>query len=217
MVSLDEIRAEVGVRADALEPGQPLDDATAAIIGFAVRASVTTLDFDACDAYVEAALAAGASFAQLHEALVLVSGLGVHSLMEGSRRLAAHARAHGVQELSAPLDEHRSALWARHVGNDRYWTVVEKAAPGFLDALLRFSPEAFEAFFQYCAVPWRSSALTALCKELISLAVDASTTHRYLPGLRLHLANAIKLGASRTALLQTLEIAAGTPAHSGVP
>ena len=118
--------------------------------------------------------------------------------------------------MTAPLDEARAALHARFVGDDAYWDRMEREVPGFLDALLRFSPEAFEAFFNYCALPWKSRALRALTKELISIAVDASPTHRYLPGFRLHLGNAIALGAGRKAILQALDIAAAAPPHRGV-
>ena len=147
---------------------------------------------------------------------MLVSGLGVHTLMEGSKRVAEVLRQRQDLQITVPLDQTRSRLWAQHVGGDRYWNTFEKEVPGFLDALLRLSPEAFEAFFSYCAVPWKTNALPALSKELISMAVDAAPTHRYLPGMRLHLGNAIKLGAGRAAILQTLDIAAAAPLHQGV-
>jgi alkylhydroperoxidase/carboxymuconolactone decarboxylase family protein YurZ len=65
-------------------------------------------------------------------------------------------------------------------------------------------------------VPWKSGHLPVLTKELISMAADASPTHRYLPGMRLHLANAIRLGAGRAAIAQVLDIAAAAPGHSGI-
>lgn len=48
------------------------------------------------------------------------------------------------------------------------------------------------------------------------MAIDATPTHRYVPGLRLHLANAVGLGATRAQLEQTLAIAAAGPEHSGI-
>ncbi|GAB3629936.1 hypothetical protein PTE30175_04921 [Pandoraea terrae] len=216
MVSLDDIRTEALALLRSVENGDPLNERTQALIELAVRASVTTLDMTGFERFAERALAAGASGAQIHEVLVLVSGLGVHSLMEGSRRLARLMRDRGHDAMTAPLDEQRSNLWAKHVGDDSYWDSFEREVPGFLDALLRLSPEAFEAFFHYCAVPWKTGTLSAVTKELISMAVDATPTHRYLPGMRLHLLNAIRLGAGRSAILQALEIAAGGPSHCGV-
>ena len=217
MVSLDDIRAEALAALQAAEEGPALDEKTVALIGLAVRVSVTALATDQIEHYTHLALDAGASGAQVHETLVLVSGLGVHTLMEGSRRVADVLRQRNDAAVLAPLDEVRHKLWAKYVGTDRYWDVMEKEVPGFLDALLRQSPEAFEAFFIYCAVPWKSAALPTLSKELISIAVDAAPTHRYLPGMRLHLGNAIKLGAGRKAILQTLDIAANAPDHQGIP
>jgi alkylhydroperoxidase/carboxymuconolactone decarboxylase family protein YurZ len=215
MVTLEEIRSEVLAFLSSTEEGDRLDEQTAALIGLAVRASASTLDMEGCEAFIVQALESGATPAQIHEALVLVSGLGVHSLMEGSRRLARIAQERGLVE-SVPFDECRSRLWAKYVGDDPYWDVMEREVPGFLQALLRQSPEAFEAFFNYCAVPWKTRALRPLTKELISIAVDATTSHRYLPGMRLHLFNAVKLGAGRVAILETLDIAANAPAHQGV-
>ena len=216
MVSLENIRHAVLARLESCTEGEALDEKTAALIGFSVRASVATLDIEAMEEYTGRALDAGVTAAQIHEALALVSGLGVHSLMEGSRRIALIASQRGLMDLTSPLDELRTQLWDKYVGNDPYWEAMEREAPGFLDSLLRFSPDAFEAFFSYCAVPWKSRALRAVTKELISIAVDASPSHRYLPGLRLHLENAIKLGAGRAAILGTLDIAVAAPLHSGV-
>ncbi len=196
--------------------GPGLDPRTAALIGLGVCASASTLDLDGAERFAQQALDAGASAAQLHEALLLVSGLGVHSLMEGSRRIGDLLRARGDDLMTAPLDGVRASLRAQYIGEDPYWDAMEREAPGFLDALLRLSPEGFAAFFDYCAVPWKTGALRAVTKELISIAVDACPTHRYLPGLRLHLGNAIKLGAGRRAILETLEIAAAAPPHRGV-
>ncbi|MNG36489.1 hypothetical protein D3C84_1235290 [compost metagenome] len=68
----------------------------------------------------------------------------------------------------------------------------------------------------YCAVPWKTAALRAYLKELISLAVDAAPSHRFMPGLRLHLANAVQLGVGRKAILQALAIASDAPLHRGI-
>jgi hypothetical protein len=48
------------------------------------------------------------------------------------------------------------------------------------------------------------------------MAGDATPSHRYLPGMRLHLANAVRRGAGRTAILHALDLAAEAPAHPGV-
>ena len=196
----------------ALPPGEgaPLDALTAALVDFGVRSATTALDGEAIDRSIAAARAAGATDEQLGEVLALVSGLGVHSLVAAAGRIV---KSGGGANL--PLDAERQTLWDEHVGADPYWAGFEKEFPGFLEALLRLSPDAFGAFFPYCAVPWRGREVPAVTKELVSMATDASATHRFLPGFRLHLGKALELGASRRAIRETLAIAAACPPHVG--
>lgn len=216
-VTIADVRTEALRMLDGVPPGEPLSTVTAALIDVAVHASVSTLDPQGIESAARRALDAGATADEIHEALVVVSALGVHSLMEGSRRLAAVLREHGAPDLDAPLDAERTALRDRMQGDGEFWAHFDREVPGFLDALLRLSPEAYEAFFAYCAVPWRTGFLPPVVKELIAVACDATPTHRYLPGLRLHLTNAVHLDAGRQAVLQTLDIAAAAPPHQGVP
>lgn len=213
MVTLSDIRAEVLLALEGTEAGTALDDATRELLAFAVRVSVTTLDTASAKVHAQRAMAAGATTAQLHEVVLLVSGLGVHSLFEGTRLVQELAAGDAV---APERDTQRQVLWDQWVGKDRYWQGFERAVPGFLDALLQASPTGFDAFFRYCAVPWTEPQLPPLAKELIAMATDATPTHRFLPGMRLHLRNALRLGAGRVAVLEALEIAAQAPVHPGV-
>jgi alkylhydroperoxidase/carboxymuconolactone decarboxylase family protein YurZ len=212
MVTLQDLRDQALRLVHDAPAGAPLDAATAALVAFAVRISVTTLDTAGARAHAEQALQAGVTAEQLHEAVFLVSGLGVHALFEGTRLVAQLSGG----TAAAADDAERRRLWSGHVGQDRYWQGFEREVPGFLAALLQASPAGFDAFFRYCAVPWQSGHLPAVTKELLAMAMDATPTHRYLPGLRLHLRNALKLGAGRAAILQVLDLAADAPPHPGV-
>lgn len=215
-VSLERARTEALDLIERVPEGDDLDGMTDALIHLAVHSSVCTLDPDGMDRWIRRALDTGASAAQVNETLMVASGLGVHTLMEGTRRLAAALRERGDRSPDAPLDDEGAALRRRRQGDDPFWAGFEREIPGFLDALLRQSPEAYEAFFDYCAVPWRTGTVPAVAKELMSMACDATPTHRYLPGLRLHLANAVRLGAGRRAVGRTLDIAATAPTHPGI-
>lgn len=193
--------------------GERLDPVWSALIRLGVVVSVTSLDRSAIEAVIDHALSAGASIGQAQEVISLVSGLGVHSLMVSLPALAARAKGQGA--IDGPLDPQRQALWNDHVGHDPFWIAFEEEMPGFLAAMLRLSPDQFTAFFDYCAVPWRSGTVRAQCKELIGLASDATPTQRFLPGFRLHLRNAVALGAGKLAVLEAIEIAAGAPPHQG--
>lgn len=216
MLTVDDVRDEAEALIANAADGDPLDPVARALIDLAVKASVTSLDVPAFEAAMAAALDAGASAVQVQEIISLVSGLGVHSLMVSARRLVELAVARGDAALAGPLDPAQQALWDRYVGDDPYWTAFEADVPGFLDALLRLSPEQFRGFHDYCAIPWKTGSVRALTKELAALATDAAPTHRYMPGFRMHLRNALKLGAGRTAVRETLAIAAAAPVHPGI-
>lgn len=218
MISLSDIQDEAIGLLQGVKGGPPLDVQTSELIAFAVRISVTTLDSASASTHAQRALDAGATTAQLHELLLLVSGLGVHTLFEGTRlvnRLGGPA-ASAQAAKTTPLDEERQRLWDTWIGQDSFWQGFEREMPNFLIELLHASPQGFDAFFRYCAVPWTMGKLLPLTKELVSMAVDATPTHRFLPGVRLHLRNAVKLGAGREAVLKVLEIAAVAPVHPGV-
>lgn len=216
-LSVDEIRVLVDAHIPPHTPaGEPLDPLTIEFIEYAVRSSVTTLDPHDAQRHAQRALSLGASTAQLHEILLLVSALGVHSLMVGSARLAQLGVLAGEKVALAPLTSEQQALHRKYVGESSYWRRFEESVPGFLDSLLRFSPFAFEAFFGFCALPWLDAKVPALTKEWISIAVDATPSHRFLPGVHIHVGNALSLGCGRKPLLEVLDIAARTPLHSGV-
>lgn len=214
-LSLTELRLK-GERAIVdLPDGAPLDSLSGALIRLTTAVSVPSLSSSAIDRAVAAAFAAEASVDQIQEMIALASGLGVHSLIASATIVFEQAAALGLIDGDAPLDDGRQALWDQHVGDDPFWTEFSKAMPGFLDALLRLSPDIFTGFFEYCAIPWHSGTVSALIKELAAMACDANPAHRFGPGFHVHLANAIKLGAGRLAINEALDIAAATPSHKG--
>lgn len=196
--------------------GEGLDGQSRALVKLAVCTSVASLDRSAVDCAIGEAFDSGVDVAQLQEILALVSGLGVHSLMVAASRLLEEAQSRGQLDAGLALDSERQALWDRFVRHDPYWDGFSKQLPGFLDALLRLSPDLFLGFMNYCALPWKSRAVAAVVKELAAIACDATPTHIFWPGLKLHTANAIKLGAGRRAILQAIDIGAGAPRTSYV-
>jgi alkylhydroperoxidase/carboxymuconolactone decarboxylase family protein YurZ len=203
-------------RCAGLADGSPLDPLDSALITLGVAASVTALDRAAIDSAINSAFDAGASVRQVQEIMALISALGVHSLMCSAVSVLEAAKARGLVDAAAQLSPAEQALWDEYVGSDPFWTNFEQELPGFLNALLRLSPDVFSAFFAYCAVPWTSGTVRARIKELTAMATDATAQHCFGPGFRVHLNNAIKLGAGRLAINQTLTIAASAPLHRGI-
>jgi alkylhydroperoxidase/carboxymuconolactone decarboxylase family protein YurZ len=214
-LSITDLRADAEALTSGLPAGEALDGRDVALVTLAAAAAVTSLDRSAVAAAIAQALKCGASIAQVQEMIVLASGLGVHSLMVSSATVLEQAAARGLADPDAPLDRERQRLWDRYVGDDPFWAGFTEELPGFLEAMLRLSPDIFAGFFDYCAIPWRSGTVPAKVKELAALACDAAPSHRFGPGFRVHLKNAIKLGVGRTAIFQALDIAAAAPEHRG--
>jgi alkylhydroperoxidase/carboxymuconolactone decarboxylase family protein YurZ len=174
---------------------------------YGVATCATALDEDAIAAATDASLAAGATPEVLVEVLLLTSGVGFHGLHEGILALRAAV---------PPRDRGPDELRSRREGSSTYWQRFEAELRGFLDGLARWSPVGYEAFFEFCAAPIRHGTFTARQRELLWLAVDATPTHRYLPGLRLHVTNAVVFGATRQQIRETIDIAARAPTHTGI-
>jgi alkylhydroperoxidase/carboxymuconolactone decarboxylase family protein YurZ len=65
-------------------------------------------------------------------------------------------------------------------------------------------PEQFEAYLSFSAVPHRNDALPPKIREFILIAVNAAMTHMYEPAVRAHIANALRLRATREELQEVL-------------
>jgi alkylhydroperoxidase/carboxymuconolactone decarboxylase family protein YurZ len=98
-----------------------------------------------------------------------------------------------------PLDARREALKASFIENRGYWH------PSW-EGLLELDPEMFETYVEFSSVPWRTGVLEPKVKELMYCAFDAAATHLYVPGLKLHMRNALRYGATKEEIMEMLEI-----------
>ena len=67
-------------------------------------------------------------------------------------------------------------------------------------------PDMFETYVEFSSVPWRTGVLEPKVKELMYCAFDAAATHLYVPGLKLHMRNALRYGATKEEIMEMLEI-----------
>lgn len=77
------------------------------------------------------------------------------------------------------------------------------------DAFHELDPAWTEQFLAAGLRPMASGVLDAKTIEFIAIAVDASCTHMYAPGVRRHIRRALELGATRqeiTAVLQCVSV-----------
>jgi alkylhydroperoxidase/carboxymuconolactone decarboxylase family protein YurZ len=87
-------------------------------------------------------------------------------------------------------------------------------------AILRLDPDYLEAYAQFSSIPWRKGVLPPKIKELIYIAIDASTTHLYASGTRQHIQNALKFGATKEEIMEVFELVSVLGIHTlnlGVP
>ncbi|RLG92701.1 MAG: carboxymuconolactone decarboxylase family protein [Candidatus Hecatellales archaeon] len=112
------------------------------------------------------------------------------------------------------LTERQKALKERFIKERGYWS------EGLWGEVLKLDPDFFEAYLNFSAVPWKKGVLPPKVKELIYIAIDASTTHLYEPGLRQHIRNALKYGATKEEIMEVFELVSVLGIHTctlGVP
>lgn len=69
----------------------------------------------------------------------------------------------------------------------------------------RLDPDWTESFMAMGLKPMVSGALDPKTIEFIAIAVDASCTHMYAPGVRRHIRKALELGATREEIAAVLQ------------
>lgn len=74
------------------------------------------------------------------------------------------------------------------------------------DTIRQWDPEFIEAYLMFRSVPHRKGPLPPKIREFILIAINAATTHLYAPGVRRHIQNALRLGATREELLEVIQL-----------
>jgi alkylhydroperoxidase/carboxymuconolactone decarboxylase family protein YurZ len=177
------------------------------LLFIAVDAAATHLYTPGIRQHVRGALDAGATPAEVMEVLELTSTLGIHAANIGVPLLCEVLTEEGLRDGPAPLDERQERLKADFTATRGYWHA-------FWDEILELDPDLFEAYVAFSSVPWHTGTLEPKVKELVYCAFDASATHLYVPGLKLHLRNALHHGATVAEILEMFEIASVVGIHA---
>lgn len=82
------------------------------------------------------------------------------------------------------------------------------------DLFYELDPVYLEAFLAFRSVPQRNGPLEQKYKELIFIAINAATTHLHGPGVRRHIQNALKAGATKAEILETIQLTTIMGIHS---
>ncbi|MBC8240511.1 MAG: carboxymuconolactone decarboxylase family protein [Alphaproteobacteria bacterium] len=111
------------------------------------------------------------------------------------------------------LSQRQQAIKDDFIKNRGYWSEV-------WDQILNISPDYFEAYSELSSVPWKHGVLEPKVKEFMYIAADASTTHLYNAGTRIHIQNALRHGATVDEVFEVLQLTSVLGIHScivGVP
>lgn len=118
------------------------------------------------------------------------------------------------------LDEWRRELKRDFERKRGYWHET-------WDQVLELHPDFFQAYTQFSAVPFRhrgsegkdgseepagrasgtGTSMSPKVKEFVYIAIDCAMTHLYVPGLKLHIWNAVRLGATLEEVMEVFELA----------
>lgn len=116
-------------------------------------------------------------------------------------------RATPAGPIRTPLSPHQQKVKDEFIRKRGYW------AP-FWDGMLVISPEYIENFTEYASIPQKTGTLEPKIRELIYIAIDASATHMYEPGLRIHIRNAFKHGATKEEITEAYQLTTSQGMHT---
>lgn len=74
------------------------------------------------------------------------------------------------------------------------------------DTFHALDPDFLEAYLVFRSVPQAKGPLPQKTKELILIAINAATTHLYGPGVRRHIQNALRAGATKEEILEAIQL-----------
>jgi alkylhydroperoxidase/carboxymuconolactone decarboxylase family protein YurZ len=155
------------------------------------------------------ALKHGATKQELMEVLQLTSTIGIHSCSVGVPILEDELRKAGRENEIAGngLDARQAKLKEAFIDARGYWTPL-------WEKILSLSPDYFEAYLKFSSVPWKTGTLEPKIKELIYVAIDAATTKLFEPGIRVHVQNALKHGATAEEIMEVFQIVSVLGVHT---
>jgi alkylhydroperoxidase/carboxymuconolactone decarboxylase family protein YurZ len=180
------------------------------LVGVGINAACTNLNPEGTRRHIRAAIAAGATRAEILVILKMAAVMSIHSCSLGAPILLEEAKLAGKQSapkspVTTPACDRMKAAglwntaWDPFFELDREWTDAFMAAGGSIYGSKVFTPKEI---------------------ELLSIAFDASFTHMYAPGTRRHIKSSLALGATLEEIMEILKICVGQGVQAcnlGVP
>lgn len=184
------------------------------LILLAVSASCVHLYEPGIRAHTVSSLKAGATKEEILEVLAIIPAIAVHSITFSVPLLVEVLEESGARQPGQALkelDEKRIRIKENFTKARGYWHPV-------WDIVLEYDPDALEGYTHFSGEAWREerSVLSPKMKELMYVAVDAATTHLYKVGTKLHIANAVRYGATPEEVMQVFDLAALMGVHTNL-
>jgi alkylhydroperoxidase/carboxymuconolactone decarboxylase family protein YurZ len=181
------------------------------LIGVALNAACTNLNPDGTRRHIRAALAAGATAAEILLVLKCASVMAIHACSLGAPILLEEAKAAGAERPERSNVPPTPACDKMKAAGQ--WNMAWEP---FFD----LDPAWTDEFMATGIGIYASGVLPPKWVELLSIAFDASYTHMYAPGTRRHIKAALALGATMEEIMDVLKlcVAQGVQAcNLGVP
>jgi len=178
------------------------------LLYIAIDSSTTHMYEPGLRVHIRNALRHGATRDEIMEVYQLTSSIGVHAVTMGVPALLDVMQQSGMTDVtSRPLTPRQEKLKAAFISNRGYWSPM-------WDGVLALSPDFFEAYGEFSSVPWKTGTLEPEISELVYVAVDAAATHMYEPGTRIHMENALRLGATPEEIMEVLGLVSVLGVHT---
>lgn len=172
------------------------------LVLFAMHVTATALNGDAVRRQVMRIEAAGGTMQDIVDVLITIAGVANHSLYASVPILDEEWAAAGKRAPANPgLDIALEAAKQRFIEIRGFWNTDR-------DPIAQQMPEYFVALTDLSTESWQRGPLTRKEREFICIGIDCTVTHSYPPGLRIHIRNAIREGASREEILEIFQLAA---------
>jgi alkylhydroperoxidase/carboxymuconolactone decarboxylase family protein YurZ len=179
------------------------------LLYIAIDSSMTHMYEPGLRVHIRNATRHGATRDEIMEVYQLTSSIGVHAVtMAVPVLLEVMAKAGKSGDvIGKPLTAHQEKLKAAFIAHRGYWSEL-------WDGVLALSPDYFEAYAEFSSVPWKTGTLEPKIREFVYIAVDASATHMYEPGTRIHMENALKHGATPEEIMEVLALVSVLGVHT---
>lgn len=166
------------------------------LVAVAINVAVTSLDGDATRRHMRAALAAGASEAELFTLIKMGTVMALHSASLGAPILIEEAGPAAVGDAARATGPTPAVDRMKAMGQ---WNAA-------WDPFFALDPHWTDAVMATGLGIYASGVFDAKETELLSIAFDASITHMYAPGVRRHIRGALAAGASPAEIMEVLKI-----------